>query len=80
MAVLRGLEMYLMDMELRKPDPSLLTTITEVQPGSGEDALSFLNDKHGNIGTLTSKTKKPRKRKLETIQKEYKKNIDQLLN
>ena len=35
MAVLRGLEMYLMDIELQKLDPSLLTMITEVQADSG---------------------------------------------
>ena len=40
MAVLRGLEMYLMDMELRKPDPTLLTTFAEPQAGIGEDQLS----------------------------------------
>ena len=73
MAVLRGLEMYLMDMELRKPDPTLLTTFAEPQAGIGEDHLSILYNKE-NIGTQTSK-KKARKRKLETIQEEDKRDI-----
>ena len=34
MAVLRRLEMYLMDMELRKSDPTLLTTFAEAQSGT----------------------------------------------
>ena len=73
MAVLRGLEMYFMDMELRKPDPTLLTTFAEPQEGIGEDHLSILyNEEH--IGTQTSK-KKARKRKLETIQEEDKRDI-----
>ena len=67
MAVLRGLEMYLMDMELRKPDPTLLT-FAEPQADIVEDHFSIL-DNEENIGTQTSK-KKPRKRKLETIQEE----------
>ena len=60
--------MYLMDMELRKPDPTLLTTFVEPQAGIGEDHLSILEHEE-NIGTQTSK-KKARKRKLETIQEE----------
>ena len=79
MAVLRGLDMYLMDMELRKTDPSLITTITEEQVGSGEDPLSILNNEHKNNEKQTTKTKRLRKRKLETIQEEDEKRItDQL--
>ena len=73
MAVLRGLEMYLMDMELRKPDPTLLTAFAEPQAGIGEDHLSILYNEE-NIGTQTSK-KKARKRKLETIQEEDEREI-----
>ena len=68
-----------MDMELRKTDPFLLTTITEVQVGSGEDPLSILNNEHKNNEKQTTKTKRLRKRKLETIQEEDQKRItDQL--
>ena len=43
MALLRGLEMYLMNMELGKPDQSLLTAIAETQAGTGNDNLSISN-------------------------------------
>ena len=77
MAVLRGLEMYLMDMEPRKPDPTLLTTFAEPQAGIGEDHLSILYNEE-NIGTQTLK-KKARNRKLEAIQEEDESDItDQL--
>ena len=69
MALLRGLEMYLMDMELRKPDPSLLTAIAETQADTGDDNLSILNSEHIDIRKQTTK-KTPRKRKSETIQEE----------
>ena len=68
LAVLRGLEMCLMYMKLRKPDQNLLTTFVEAQTGIRVDHLSIL-DNEENIGTQHLKNK-PRKLKPETIQEE----------
>ena len=58
MAVLRGLDMYFMDMDLRKTDSSLQrATLAEVQTSSD----------HKDIGTQTATTRKTKKRILETI-------------
>ena len=70
MAVLRGLEMYFMDMELRKPDNLLTTTLTDVQTRS-DDASSV------SVDTGTQTTKNSRKRKREQANTEEK-NISQL--
>ena len=77
MAVLRGPEMYLMDMELRKPDISLLTTHTEVHADTLGDPLSVLEHKLVDIDTQSNRTKKSRKCNLGTIQEENKINVMQ---
>ena len=58
MGVLRGLEMYFMDMELRKPDYLLSASLIEEQASTVGDASSASTD----VGTQTSKTTRKRKR------------------
>ena len=70
MAVLRGLDMYFMDMELRKSDSSSRTTLVNVEANSGED--------HKDIRTQTAKTKRTKKRVLETIPEEEEINFTQV--
>ena len=61
MAVLRGLEMYLMDMELKKSDFLLPTPLVDVETSSGDASV--------DTGTQQS-TKNSRKRKREQIKPE----------
>ena len=68
MAVLRGLDMYFMDMELRKADSSLRATLAELQTSSD----------HKDIGTQTAKTRKTKKRILEAIPEDEEINFAQV--
>ena len=60
MAVLRGLEMYLMDMELKKSDFLLPTPLVDVETSSGD----------ASVDTGTQGTKNSRKHKREQMKPE----------
>ena len=66
MAILRGLEMYFMDMELRKPVNSLPSTDMEMNLSCSEEPSLIAEDALVNIGTQTIQSNarnKSRKRK-----------------